>query len=183
MHHANVFITVFGLDSYPQNSSEKWHRLKWTRSMEKNGAGDQKNSKGRLPKQAQGNPILTYWQLPPTNKHKSLPNQDAQVWDNQNTSFVRIKQQHNHGNNNNNSLRDRRNSTAPGGLVGSPKWLIVRTNLTRFRSFSVLCGYEKREFGKILSRQVDLFTREMEIKCERFIISWAELSKIWDCSK
>ena len=57
------------------------------------------------------------------------------------------------------------------GLVGSPKWLIVRTNLTRFRSFSVLCGYEKREFGKILSRQVDLFTREMEIKCERFIIS------------
>ena len=63
--------------------------------------------------------------------------------DNQNASFVRIKQQHNHGNNNNNkynSLRDRRNSTAPDGLVGSPKWRMVRTNLTRFRSFSVLCG-------------------------------------------
>ena len=62
--------------------------------------------------------------------------------DNQNASFVRIKQQHNHGNNNNkyNSLRDRRNSTAPDGLVSSPKWRMVRTNLTRFRSFSVLCG-------------------------------------------
>ena len=134
------FHCCFRLDSNPQNSSEKWHRLKWTWSMEKkNGAGNQKNYKGRVPKQAQGNPILTYWQLPPTNKH-SLPNQDAQVWDNQNTSFVRIKQQHNHGNNDNNSPRDRRNSTAPGGLVGSPKWRMVRTNLTRFRSFSVLCG-------------------------------------------
>ena len=124
-------------------------------AWKKNGAGDQKNSKGRVPKQAQGNPILSYWQLRPTNKHKSLLNQDAHVLDNQNTSFVRIKQQHNHGNNknnNNNSLRDRRNSTAPGGLVGSPKWLIVRTNLTRFRSFSVLCGYEQWKFGKILSR-------------------------------
>ena len=143
LHHANVFITVFGLDSYPQNSSEKWHRLKWTRSMEKNGAGDQKNSKGRLPKQAQGNPILTYWQLPPTNKHKSLLHQDAQVLDNQNSSFLRIKQQHNHdnnNNNNNNSLRDRRNSTAPVGLVGSPNWRMIKTNMTRFRSFSVLCG-------------------------------------------
>ena len=144
MHHANVFITVFRLDSYPQNSSEKWHRLKWTRSMKKNGAGDQKNSKGRAPKQAQGNPILTYWQLQPTNKHKRLRNQDAQVLDNQNASFVRIKQQHNHGNNNNsnnnNSPRDRRNSTASGGLVGRPKWRMVRTNLTRFRSFSVLCS-------------------------------------------
>ena len=74
------------------------------------------------------------------NKHKSLPNQDVQILDNQNESFVRIKQQHNHGNNNNNSLRDRRNSTAPGGLVGSPKWRMVRTNLTRSRFFSVLCG-------------------------------------------
>ena len=75
-------------------------------AWKKNGAGDRKNSKGRVPKQAQGNPILTYWQLLPTNKHKSLPNQDAQVLDNQNESFVRIKQQHNHGNNNNNSLRE-----------------------------------------------------------------------------
>ena len=84
----------------------------------------------------------TYWQLQPTNKHKRLRNQDAQVLDNQNASFIRIKQQHNHGNNNNkyNSLRDRRNSTAPDGLVSSPKWRMVRTNLTRFRSFSVLCG-------------------------------------------
>ena len=33
-----------------------------------------------------------------------------------------MKQQYKHGNNNNNnSLRDRRNSIAPGGLVGSPK--------------------------------------------------------------
>ena len=47
-----------------------------------------------------------------------------------------------------NSLRDRRNSTAPDGLVGSPKWRMLRTNLTRF-----------------LSRQVGLFTREMKIKC------------------
>ena len=74
----------------------------------KNGAGNQKNSKGRVPKQAQGNPILNYWQLPLTNKHKSLPNQDAQ-------------------------------------------------------------NEEQWEFGKILSRQVDLFTREMRIKCARFI--------------
>ena len=68
----------------------------------KNGAGNQKNSKGRVPKQAQGNPILSYWQLRPTNKHKSLLNQDVHVLDNQNTFFIRIKQQHNHGNNNNN---------------------------------------------------------------------------------
>ena len=134
------FHCCFRLDSNPQNSSEKWHRLKWTWSMEKkNGAGNQKNYKGRVPKQAQGNPILTYWQLPPTNKHKSLLHQDAQVLDNQNSSFVRIKRQHNHDNNNN-SLRDRRNSTAPGGLVGSPNWRMVRTNMIRFRSFSVLCG-------------------------------------------
>ena len=106
----------------------------------KNGVGDQKNSKGRVPKQAQGNPILTYWQLPPTNKHKRLLHQDAQVLDNQNSSILRIKRQHNHDNNNNNSLRDRRNSTVPGGLVGSPNWRMVRTNMTRFRSFSVLCG-------------------------------------------
>ena len=107
----------------------------------KNGANDQKDSKGRVPKQAQGNPILICWKLWPTNKHKSLLHEDALVLDNQNTSFTRIKQQHNHGNNNNNnSLRDRRNSTALGGLVGSPKWRMVRTNLTRFRSFSVLCG-------------------------------------------
>ena len=57
----------------------------------KNGIGDQKNSKERVPKQAQGNPILTYWQLPPTNKHKSLLHQDAQVLDNQNSSILRIK--------------------------------------------------------------------------------------------
>ena len=121
----------------------KWKVTPFEMNVEhgkKTELGTKKNSKGRVPKQAQGNPILTYWQLPPTNKHKSLPNQDAQVWDNQNTSFVRIKQQHNHGNNNNNSLRDRRNSTAPGGLVGCSKWRMVRTNLTRFRSFSVLCG-------------------------------------------
>ena len=125
-----------------QNSSEKWHRLKWTRSMERKRSWGPKNSKGRAPKQAQGNPVLTYWQLQPTNKHKRLRNQDAQVLDNQNASFIRIKQQHNHGNNNNkyNSLRDRRNSTAPDGLVSSPKWRMVRTNLTKFRSFSVLCG-------------------------------------------
>ena len=143
LHHANVFTSVFRLDSYPQNSSEKWHRLKWTRSMEKkNRVGYQNNSKERVPKQAQGNPILTYWQLPPTNKHKSLLHQDAQVLDNQNSSYLRIKQQHNHdnNNNNNNSLRDRRNSTAPGGLVGSPNGRMVRTNMIRFRSFSVLCG-------------------------------------------
>ena len=77
-------------------------------AWKKNGAGDQKNSKGRVPKQAQGNPILNYWQLPLTNKHKSLPNQDAQ-------------------------------------------------------------NEEQWEFGKILLRQVDLFTREMRIKCARFI--------------
>ena len=108
----------------------------------KNGVGDQNNSKEQVPKQAQGNPILTYWQLPPTNKHKSLLHQDAQVLNNQNSSILRIKRQHNHdnNNNNNNSLRDRRNSTAPGGLVGSPNWLMVRRNMIRFRSFSVLCG-------------------------------------------
>ena len=135
------FHYCFSLDSYPQNSSKQWHRLKWTWSMEKkNGAGDRKNSKGRVPKQAQGNPILTYWQLRPTNKHYSLLDQDAQVLHYQNTSFIRMKQQYKHGNNNNNnnSFRDRRNSIASGGLVGSPKWHMVGKNLTRFRSFSVL---------------------------------------------
>ena len=29
-------------------------------AWKKNGAWDQKNSKGRVPKQAQGNPILSY---------------------------------------------------------------------------------------------------------------------------
>ena len=113
----------------------KWKVTPFEMNVEhgkKNGARDQKKLQ-RAGTKASASKSYSY-------KHKSLPNQDAQVWDNQNTSFVRIKQQHNHGNNNNNSLRDRRNSTAPGGLVGSPKWRMVRTNLTRFRSFSVLCG-------------------------------------------
>ena len=70
-----------------------------TKHGKKNEAYDEKDSKGRVPKQAQGNPILICWKLRPTNKHKSLLNEDAQVLDNQNTSFTRIKQQHNHGNN------------------------------------------------------------------------------------
>ena len=64
-------------DSYPQNSSESDTVWNEHGPWKKNGAGDQKNSKGRVPKQAQGNPILSYWQLRPTNKHKSLLNQDA----------------------------------------------------------------------------------------------------------
>ena len=73
------------------NEHEAWKK--------KNGAEDQKDSKGRVPKQAQGNPILICWKLRPTNKHKSLLSEDAQVLDSQNTSFMQIKQQHNHGNN------------------------------------------------------------------------------------
>ena len=56
MHHANVFTTVFRLDSYPQNTVLNEHGA-W---KDGDGAGDQKNSKGRVPKQAQGNPILSY---------------------------------------------------------------------------------------------------------------------------
>ena len=116
-------------------------KLKWkvtpfemnTEHGKKTELGTQKTPKGGY--QSKRKEILFL-----NNKHKSLPNQDAQVLDNQNESFVRIKQQHNHGNNNNNSPRDRRNSTASGGLVGRPKWRMVRTNLTRSRSFSVLCG-------------------------------------------
>ena len=68
-----------------------------TKHGKKKRSWEQKDSKGRVPKQAQGNPILICWKLRPTNKHKSLLNEDAQVLDNQNTSFMRIKQQHNHG--------------------------------------------------------------------------------------
>ena len=133
MHHANVFTTVFRLDSYPQNSSEKWHRLKWTRSMEKKTElGTKTTPKSGY--QSKRKEIL--FLLIGSYRHKSLLHQHAQVLGNQNSSFLRIKQQHNHdnnNNNNNNSLRDRRNSTAPVGLVGSPNWRMIRTNMTRFR--------------------------------------------------
>ena len=64
-------------DSYPQNSSESDTVWNEHGAGKKTELGTQKNSNGRVPKQAQGNPILSYWQLRPTNKHKSLLNQDA----------------------------------------------------------------------------------------------------------
>ena len=41
------FHYCFSLDSYPQNSSKQWHRLKWTWSMEKKmELGNEKTPKG-----------------------------------------------------------------------------------------------------------------------------------------